>query len=112
MGKHIKLVLSGVIVIMVFSLSGCSGSGSSSSAVYYSGYHNPYPGWGYYGRRTVYVDHRPGYRPPVNRPPNVRPPGQRPPSVRPPINRPPSMGRPSQLPARSRPASRPSRGRR
>ena len=85
MRNSIKLILSGVIVISVSSFSGCSGSGSSSGEVYYSNYHNPYPGGGYYGRRTVYVDHRPGHKPPIARPPGG--------------SRPPSMGRPSTRPS-------------
>ena len=100
MRNSIKLILSGVIVISVSSFSGCSGSGSSSGEVYYSNYHNPYPGGGYYGRRTVYVDHRPGHKPPGHKPPGVSPPpSNRPPTVRPPIARPPSMGRPSTRPS-------------
>jgi hypothetical protein len=101
MGKYITLVFGCMVILAVLLLSGCGGSsGHSTHVVYNHGYYGGYSP--YYGssRTYVYYRDRPSHRPPGNRPPSVRPPG----------NRPPSMGRPVNLPARSRPASRPSRG--
>lgn len=91
----ITVFASAAILATCLTLSGCSGSGGSSSTTvgvstgYYGGsyWRDPYYRYGCCYNNTVVV-----------RPPHHRPPGHRPPTHRP---------RPTPLPARPRPTPRP-----
>ena len=65
--RLIFIILTGAILL----LTGCAGSGSTHSTIYYEGYYDPYPYWGYGDDTTIIID-RPD-RP--SRPPGINPPG-------------------------------------
>lgn len=71
--KKIKQLMFALIAGSVLFLAGCAGS--THSTIYYEGYYDPYPYWGYGNDTTVIIDlpdKNPG-RP--SRPPGINPPG-------------------------------------
>ncbi len=69
--KNLNRLIFIAIVGALFFLSGCAGSGSTHSTIYYEGYYDPYPHWGYGGDTTIIIDlpDKP------SRPPGINPPG-------------------------------------
>ena len=71
---HMRLTF--ILVIgAILLLTGCAGSGSTHSTIYYESYYDPYPHWGYGDDTTIIIDlpDKPG-RP--SKPPGVNPPGR------------------------------------
>ena len=70
------MLLTFILVIgAILLLTGCAGSGSTHSTIYYESYYDPYPHWGYGDDTTIIIDlpDKPG-RP--SKPPGVNPPGR------------------------------------
>ena len=73
MNTTLKLFLGGILIAIIFLLSGCT------TTTYYGGYYDPYPRWGYRRGANVDIDvdiNRPGKpnNPGIGRP--VRPPSR------------------------------------
>jgi len=70
--KILKLLTFLIIAGTILLFSGCAGSGSIHSAIYYESYYDPYPHWGYGDDTTIIIElpDKP------NRPPKpIKPPG-------------------------------------
>ncbi len=63
-----------IIAGTILFLSGCAGSGSTHSTIYYESYYDPYPYWGYGDQTTVIID-RPDKPDWPSKPPGINPPG-------------------------------------
>lgn len=74
--KKIKQLTFIVIAGAILFLSGCAGS--THSTIYYEGYYDPYPHWGYGNDTTIIID-LPDNKPErPTPPPGINPPGSRP----------------------------------
>lgn len=74
------IIITGAILL----LTGCAGSGSTHSTIYYESYYDPYPHWGYGYDRTIIIN--PPDKPDrPSKPPGINPPGgghPKPPALR------------------------------
>ena len=69
--KHLKFIIVAGAILM---LTGCAGSGSTHSTIYYESYYDPYPHWGHGDDTTIIID-LPDKPERPTRPPGINPPG-------------------------------------